>query len=132
MREFTTAVEEVVEGDEDHGIEFKVDGVTCRAYRPGDGQLAVLMATTTKHSSEQEQIAGIINFFVAVLDDETHSYIVSRLLDRRDRFGIAQVQNIMEWLIEQWSGRPTKSPTGSTPSREPDGQRSTQPTPALT
>lgn len=128
-----TAANEVAEGSEvDQGMTFKVDGVECRAYKPKDGQLAVLMATNTRHSSQEEQIAGLINFFVAVLDDTSHSYIVSRLLDRKDPFGIEQVQGIFEWMVEQWSGRPTRQPSVSTQSRKTDGQKSTQPTPALT
>ena len=134
MREFTTAANEVAAEAEggDNGMTFKVDGVECKAYRPKDGQLAVLMATTGRHSSNEEQVAGLINFFVAVLDDESHSYIVSRLLDRRDSFGLEQVQDIMEWMVEEWSGRPTRSPSVSTSSPPSGGQKSTQPTPALT
>lgn len=133
MREFTTAANEAASGDEpDKGIPFMVDGFECRAFKPQDGQLAVLMATTGRHSSNEEQIAGLINFFVAVLNDESHGYIVSKLLDRRDKFGLDEVQDIMEWLIEEWSGRPTRSPSGSTSSPESVGPKSTPSTPALT
>lgn len=132
MKEFTTAVEQAEKSeDDDNVIEFAIDGTMCKAYKPKDGQLAVLMASTGRHSSQQEMIAGIINFFVAVLDEDSHSYVVSRLLDRRDAFGIEQVQNIMQWLIGEWSGRPTKSPSGSTTSQQTDGPNSTQSTPAL-
>lgn len=134
MREFITAAEKAGETQDevDQGITFMVDKVECVAYQPGDGQLAVLMATTGRHSSQNEQIAGIINFFASVLSDESHGYIVSRLLDRRDRFGLEQVQDIIEWLIEEWSGRPTKSPSGSTASPPSTGLSSTAETPALT
>lgn len=134
MREFTTAANAVAEETQDgeKGMPFVVDGVECRAFKPADGQLAVLIATTSKHSSTQEQVAGLINFFVAVLDDDSHSYIVSRLLDRRDPFGITEVQDIMEWMVEEWSGRPTKSPSVSTQSPGSTGPSSTRPTPALT
>lgn len=131
MKEFTTAVQDA-EQDEDGAMEFSVDGTLCRAYRPSDGQLAFLMASTGRHSSDQEQIAGLINFFVAVLDDESHNYIVNRLLDRKDSFGLEQVQAIMEWMVEEWSGRPTKSPSVSTTSPPTTGRSSTPRTPALT
>ena len=133
MKEFTTAVNEAEKSEEDEGlVEFMVDGELCTAYRPSDGQLAFLMASTGRHSSTEEQIAGIINFFVAVLDDDSHNYVVSKLLDRKDKFGIEQVQEIMEWLVSEWSGRPTKSPSGSTSSPPSTGRSSTRPTPALT
>lgn len=133
LREFTTAAKEAAtpEGDDD-GMGFNVDGVMCRCFRPGDGQLAVLMATTSSYNSQSEQIAGIINFFASVLDDGSHNYIVTRLLDRKDRFGISEVQDIMEWMIEEWTGRPTNSPFVSTSSPPSTGRSSTRSTPALT
>lgn len=134
MKEFTTAANAAAETPEEaaKGMPFVIDGYECVAHKPKDGQLAVLMATTGRHSSQQEQIAGLINFFVAVLDDDSHSYVVNRLLDRKDPFGIDEVQNIMEWMIEEWSGRPTQSPSVSTASPPNAGQNSTPPTPALT
>lgn len=130
MREFNTAVKEVTEPEEqEQGMPFAVDGVMCRAFRPSDGQLAVLMASTGRHSSTQEQIAGLINFFVAVLDEDSHTYIVNKLLDRKDPFGLEKVQEIMEWMVEEWSGRPTQQPSASTPSPPSAGQNSTPPTP---
>lgn len=131
VKEFITAVEETEREDRNEDTyTFVVDGVECRCYKPGDGQLAVLLATTGRHSSTQEQIAGIINFFASVLDDSSHHYIVSRLLDRRDPFGIEQVQGIMEWMVEEWTGRPFESPSGSTRSLPSDGQNSTPTTTA--
>lgn len=134
MREFITAAKEASETEDEKaaGTTFLVDGFECRCFKPKDGQLAVLMATTGRHSSNEESIAGYINFFVAVLDDESQSYIISRLLDRKDEFGIDQVQSIMEWMIEDWSGRPTQSPSVSTASPPSVGRKSTRPTQALT
>lgn len=132
MKEFTTAIEKAESEDDEAGIEFNIDGVLCTAYHPGDGQLAYLLASTGRHSTGQEQIAGLINFFVAVLDDDSHTYVVNRLLDRKDKFGIEQVQSVMEWLVSEWSSRPTKSPSDSTPSPPSTGRSSTERTPALT
>lgn len=144
MKEFLTAAQDatVTEGDETPPTPFTIikehkDGTPderqeCRAYKPGDGQVAVLMAMTHSHSATEEQIAGLINFFVSLLDESSHSYIVNRLLDRHDPFGVSHVQSIMEYLTEEWSGRPTKSSTGSTHSPPSSGEKSTPPTPALT
>lgn len=134
VKAFTTAVAAAEAEDKGEAGEtpFLVDGVECMAYKPKDGQLAVLMATTGRHSSMPEQIAGIINFFASVLDDFSHTHLVSRLLDRRDDFGIEEVTGIMEWMIEEWTGNPTQEPSGSQRSRSRGGQNSTPPTPALT
>jgi hypothetical protein len=107
-KEFVTAVREVVEGEEAGLIDFTVDGRKMIAHRPGDGQLAVLMAMTSRHSKDVEQIAGIINFFVDVLDDHDHHYIVDRLMDRKDPFGVEEVTAILEYMVEEWTARPTK------------------------
>lgn len=130
MREFTTAVQAADAEDDKPDLEFSVDGVMVQAYYPGDGQLAYLMASTGQHQAASEQVAGLINFFVAVLDDESHSYIVNRLLDRKDSFGLEEVKNIFEWMVEEWSGRPTKQPSDFASSQRSAGPRSKARTPA--
>ncbi len=135
MKEFNVAAAELEASGEDKEpvgtLHFSVNGNECTAYKPGDGQLAVLMAATGRHASSQEQVAGIINFFASVLDDESNAYVVARLLNRKDPFGLEQVQEIMEWMIAEWSGRPTKPSSGSTPSQPSTGQSLTDGTPAL-
>src|SRR5262245_10270535 len=130
MKEFTTAVREAKPDDEQ--MTFTVDGRECTCYKPDAGQMAVLLATISRQNSWSQQVAGVINFFVEVLDQDSHAYLVGRLLDRTDPFGIDEVQDIIEWMVEEWTGRPTPSPSGSTPSRQNGGQRSTQPTHRLT
>lgn len=130
MQEFTTAVKAAESEDDKPDLEFNVDGVLVTAYYPGDGQLAYLMASTGKHQPATEQVAGLINFFVAVLDDESHGYIVNKLLDRKDPFGLEEVQDIFEWMVEQWAGRPTKQPSDFASSRRSAGPKSKSRTPA--
>jgi len=122
MKEFTTAVEQA-EGEAEL-LEFKIDDHVVRAYRPTDGQLAMLMASVGRHTSEVTKIAGCIDFFVTVMDEESHRYVVDRLLSREDPLGIMDVQGIIEWLIEEWSGRPTQSLSVSTQSRQNGGRKS--------
>jgi hypothetical protein len=123
VKEFTTAVREV---EEDTSLmEFKVDGVDLKCFKPKDGQLAMLMASTGRHTSQHTKVAGIIDFFVEVMDEPSHHYIVDRLLDRQDPFGLEEVEQIMMWMIEEWTGRPTESPSVSTRSPQSAGQNST-------
>jgi hypothetical protein len=131
LKEFTTAAE-AAETAEDEGKPFTVDGRECRVYQPSSGQMAVLLASVSRTQDWTTQIAGIINFFVEVLDESSNSYIVGRLLDRTDPFGLDEVQSIIEWMVEDWTGRPMPSPSVSTPSRRNGGRKSTQPTPAST
>lgn len=141
MKEFTTAVNDVVadeENDEDL-LEFQItrkdadgevlDTQEIRCWRPGDGQLAMLMTSLGRHTTVATRIAGIIDFMVGVMDEESHEYIVGRLLDREDEFGLEQVQEIVEWMTEEWTGRPTQRSSASMRSQRTAGRKSTQPTP---
>jgi hypothetical protein len=127
MKEFTTAIEASEAGEEDL-LEFKMDGHEMRAYRPTDGQLALLMSALGRHTSGQTKVAGVIDFFVAVMDEQSHSYVVDRLLSRTDPLGVEQVQEVIEWMIEEWSGRPTQPLSVSTQSQQSGGAKSKQST----
>jgi hypothetical protein len=131
MKEFTTAAREA-DVPADEIMEFVVDGQTCRCFQPSNGQLAILLASISSTQSWTHQVAGVINFFDATLDDDSRAYITRRLLDRQDRFGIDEVQEIIEWMVEEWSSRPTPSPSGSTPSPPKGGRKSTARTPRST
>jgi hypothetical protein len=142
VKQFITAAERATDTEE-NTLEFEVgilgeDGKIaeiqkCKAFKPEPGQIAMLMATTqARHLSQGEQVAGMINFFVEVLDEESHTLIVSRLLNRKDPFGIQDVQDIIWWMMGEWSGHPTEGPSGSTPSQTPAGPTSTPPTPTST
>lgn len=143
MREFTKAVKAVVEAEEPW-IEFKVtktfegdekepETQICRAVSiPSDGQIAFLMANTAGRGATQTKVAALLNFFDSTLDDETHDYITDRLLDPQDEFGMEDIQDILEMLMEEWTARPTKRQSGSTPTPPTTGQSSTPTTPVLT
>ena len=124
MKAFTTAAQ-AADVAPDEMIEFTIDGEECNAFQPSNGQLAVLLASISSTQSWTHQVAGVINFFDAVLDEDSSAYVTRRLLDRRDQFGIDEVQAIIEWLVEEWSARPTPSPSGSTPSPPKGGRKST-------
>lgn len=132
MREFVTAVQEAYEGEVDEGQVLKLDGRELTYYKPAEGQYMVFMASTTRRSSQQEQIAAVVNFFVELFDKESQAHLVERLLDREDPFGIEQINDILDALAEEWSGRPTQPSTASTRSQRTGGRKSTRPTPKLT
>lgn len=106
--------------------------VTLRAYDPGSGQLGYLLATNGRHNSDEEKVAGVVNFFNAVLDDDDQIYIQNRLLDRRDPFGLDEINDLMEKLVEAWGGRPPKQPTDFAGSQQNGGRKSKPRTRQLT
>jgi len=124
MREFTTAIEQHHPDDEDVPLLFKLDGHECKAYMPTDGQIAMTMASLGRHTSDMTKMAGVIDFFVAVLDEPSHQYVVDRLMDRDDPLRLDKVEEVILWLMEEWSGRPTRPPSVSTQSQRSGGQKS--------
>lgn len=131
MKEFITAAEQS-DADEEQPLEFSIDGQVLRAFRPTEGQIAMTMVTLGRHTSEQKKIAGIIDFFVEILDEDSYQYVVDRLLSRTDPIGLTQVSEILSWMVEEWTGRPTQPPSVSTRSRQTGGQRSKRTTPRST
>jgi hypothetical protein len=137
MKTFSTAVKRHQDADDPKPIEFRLDKRDdegniiehhdVKAYLPDDSQFAYLLANVGRGSSSTDRIAGFVNFFVNILDRPSANYIEARLLDRDDPFGIDEVEDIVEWLTEQWTGNPTQEPSGSAPSPQNDGPKSTQP-----
>ena len=123
MKEFVTAVEQA-EREEDEGIAFLIDGHECHAYMPTDGQIAMAIAGVGRHTNDMQKTAAAIDFFVGVLDEESEQYVVERMMSRNDPLGLDQVQEIIMWLIEEFTGRPTQSPSASTRSQRSGGQNS--------
>lgn len=125
MKEFVTAaVDAAVEAEgEEVTYPFMVDGRECLAYRPKDGQMALLMAMIGSTNGWQTQTAGIVNFFLNVVDDRTRVYLAGRLLDREDRYDIDDVKDVILYLITEWTGNPTQEPSGSTELPQAAGQK---------
>jgi hypothetical protein len=131
LKQFKTAAREA---DRDEPIpeelEFGLDGRSLVAYYPGDGALAILMAETSQHQTIQTKVAGAIDYFYEMFNADDAAHIRKRLLDKNDPFGFMDVQDIIEWVVEEWSGNPTRGRSASTRSRSTAGQNSRRRTPA--
>jgi hypothetical protein len=95
--------------------EFTLDGRVLRAYQPHEGQLTFLMAALGRGQSQESRYASIINLMMEALRPEDQDYFESRLLTRdpKERLPIKKVEEIFEYLVEEWFGRPTQPPSGS-------------------
>jgi hypothetical protein len=127
VKEFTTAARRAapsaMEGAEP--IQFTVDGQEFTAYPPTPGQLALLISAQAKNREPEESIASIIDFLDGILDENAQAMFRKRILDRDDPFDFDTVEQIMEGLIEEWSARPTSSPSASSSSPANGGRKST-------
>ena len=145
MPSFDTAVARVLtEGEEVAPVEYPfdfdiverdpetddvIDTVKCYAREPGEGEIIILMTDVLgRRADDSHKLAGIIDFLTDVLDETSRHYVVGRLLDIRDPFGLADLMPILDWMVETWSGRPTRQPSDYLPSRKTGGRNSTRPT----
>src|SRR5687768_7429256 len=103
MLEFTTAVKDVEGETEEEPIEYDLDGVLMTAYRPSGGQFAMLLAMSSKYSTDEEAVAGLVTMFVNIHDPESQNHIANRLFDRKDPFDVSDVDRVLRGLIEEWS-----------------------------
>lgn len=106
-------------------LTFQVDDDEWTAKPPTGGQMALVMAAQSEHSSPVEQVKGLIDFLDSVLDDDAKSRYRERLMDKDDPFDIADVEGIIEWLMEEWSALPPTQPADFQRSQSSTGRPST-------
>jgi hypothetical protein len=113
LKSFTTANDAVPESafEDAEPIEFDIDGEPFIAYPPTGGQLALVMASAGKHSKTVDRVVATIDFLDSLLDEEGQERIRERLMDRNDPFDLEQVEDILDYLVKEWSARPTKQPS---------------------
>lgn len=127
IKSFTTAVDNTPESafEDADPIDFELDGEPITAYPPTGGQLALVMASVGKHSQTVDRVAATIDFLDSILDEQGQTLIRERLMDRNDPFDLEQVENILDYLIKEWSARPTKRPSDFQRSRSSTTKSST-------
>ena len=117
VKEFLTAVDEDEKDiDDEESIEFKLDGRTMKAYTPTSGQLVLLNASLRGRGQTDDQRFGtILNFLFDCMEEGDKDYLESRLMDRdrKRRLKLKQLEEIFEYLMGEWFGRPTQPPSDS-------------------
>lgn len=83
------------------------------------------MAALARHTTEATKIAGAVDFFVNIMDEESYRYLTDRLLSRVNPISLEEITAVVQWIIEEWSARPTLLRSDSSPSPSSDGPRST-------
>lgn len=108
MEKGKTRAEAEVEVDEDPYVEFKIDDRVMRAYRPNEGQLIFLLASLGRGQSKESRMASIVNIMMESLREEDKDYFESRLLSRSHPIAPKTIEAVFEHLTEEWFARPTK------------------------
>lgn len=132
MRQFTTAARRgtpALPNITEVAFEFEVrDGefATLIAIPPTSGQMA-MMVMQTASPKMSERLRGVFDFLAAVLSDADYKIIEEQLHRGMD---VEVLTDIVDFLIGEWSGRPTQPPSDSAPSPQSTGRRSTAKRPA--
>lgn len=127
MREFSTAVtahddsEDVVTSP----VTFKIDGREVTFRGATSSEVFMLMAAVSDTSSLGESIATSINVLYELMEDNDRRWLKRRLFDRSDPMNPEQIAEYIHGLVEEWSARPTESPSDSLESSPPSGSGST-------
>lgn len=87
-------------------IAEKVVDRVLHAYQPTEGQLIFMLASLGRGQSQDQRFASIINIMLSSLRDDDAEYLEARLLsrDRKKRLPSSKVEDIFEYLVEQWFG----------------------------
>lgn len=127
MKQFTTAARRgtaAVRNPVDVTFEFEVregEFVEMTAHAPTTGQLALFMAHQIDTGTGA--VRSMFQLLASVLDDKDYRVIENQLHDGLD---VAVVTEVVQYLIEEWSARPTSPPSASPPSPPSTGSRSTE------
>jgi hypothetical protein len=111
----------------DEAMPFMLEGTDEQlyAYQPTEGQLVLLLGAMNEYSSGEQQAATVLDVFWGLLSEDTAATLKRRLRDRHDTLGLQDIMNIIEWIVEETSARPTKLSLASQPSRATSGHLST-------
>lgn len=125
MREFTTAAAATKDG-ETFGTNIKVviDGREVEFLPATESQIALMISSGM--TATTDQISATINFFFNIIaDGRDADWLKGRLFRRDDPFGPENITDILQYLVEEWTGNPTQPLSGSTASPDSIGEPST-------
>lgn len=122
MRQFKSAATAAMTVDNPVDVEFEVDGRVLTASPPSSGQLALFMAAYSG-GSPPDIAKGVLELFESILDEGDYEWVVEGL--RAGTLAMEVLMEVVEYLGEEWSARPTSSASVSSPSRVSTGRAST-------
>ena len=135
MKNFESAIREEREDGEEAGpLTFKVNGEGINKkgdpftvpVPPTQEQVALLMSAMGRDSSGMDTMEGMTEFLRSTLNTASWNTLRHRLANPEDPLEIDDMQDIVGWLCENVTERPTQPRSGSTGSRPSTGRASTR------
>lgn len=106
-------------------VQFEYGGREFTAKSPTGPQLALFLAAFGDTADLGTRVVDTINFWSSRFKREDAAHFKRLLADPDDVFDFVKMSEILSWLIEEWSGRPTTSPSVSSSLPTPTGNGST-------
>jgi hypothetical protein len=127
VKEFALALERELDPQDPEMLPFQMAGDEAQlfAYRPTEADVALAASAMSAYAEDGEKVVAVLDLFWQLMEEDTARHLRRRLRDRKDPFGVGDVMNILEWVIEEMTGRPTKPSSGSTALQPSTGARST-------
>lgn len=130
MKSFELAAAEAMGIDDRLPFTMAGDETQLYAYPPSEGQMVLLLGlidldATSDTAAASQGAADVMGVFWELLEEETAVHLRHRLRSRTDAFGLQDIMNIIEWLVEEAGARPTTRSSDSTSSPGTTGSRST-------
>jgi hypothetical protein len=126
MKQFTTAARRgapAVTNPADVEFEFEVSPGQFKkitAHAPTTGQLALYL--NHQEDANSGGVRAMFQLLADILSDADYGMIESQL---RDGLDVEVIVEIIQYLVSEWSSRPTGPPPGSSASRRTTGAGST-------
>lgn len=117
-----------VRGEEEEvpSVEVVLNGQSHTAYEPTEGQVVLVVDAIANDSlSEGERISGLMNFLRGILDEEGFRHLKQIVADPNTKDSLTLLMDIVESIVEHFSGDPTTPSRGSSRSQESTGASST-------
>lgn len=123
MREFKQAAKRESALPNAVDIEFSLNDEVLIASPPSTGQLTMFMAYQADGADPSDQAKAVMDLLYSIFDHDQYAWIQTQLLN--DDLDVDTLMEVIEYLGEEWSSRPTSSASASSPSRASTGKRST-------
>jgi hypothetical protein len=122
MRQFNSAAKQAASVENPVDIEFEINGTTLVASPPSSGQLTLFMAAQA--GGDAPEIAkAMLELLWAVLGEDNYRWLEGEL--KAGVVDLELVEEVIEFLGETWSARPTSPASVSPSSRTSTGKQST-------
>jgi hypothetical protein len=103
-------------------VEFQIEkGAVRVANPPSTGQLIMFFRDMSEGGTDA--VDGIFGLLRVALSESDYNGVQQDLRD--GKYDIEMLIEVVQWLVEQWSGRPTQPSSESSPSRKRTGRPST-------